>query len=168
MGKARRKKSCRSSLTNNDRQPIDIRPQKAVMKIKKQGKQKSGEWRLLPSKSTHRLSLPLKQTFIGERIEYLMSENNQEISEFCLNIGISRSSMHRYIKGSHLPSEKALRKIIDGLYVSVADFCYEPDDFEKWKSAFENSSDNNDIFKFKDKMLEQLRINNFTYTHNGL
>ena len=61
-----------------------------------------------------------------------------------------------------------MRKIIDGLYVSVADFCYEPDDFEKWKSAFENSSDNNDIFKFKDKMLEQLRINNFTYTHNGL
>ena len=109
-----------------------------------------------------------KTNFIGERIEYLMSENNQEISEFCLNIGISRSSMHRYIKGSHLPSEKALKKIIDGLYVSVADFCYEPDDFEKWKSAFENSSDSNDIFKFKDKMLEQLRINNFTYTHNGL
>lgn len=49
--------------TNNDRQPIDIRPQKAVMKIKKQGKQKSGEWRLLPSKSTHRLSLPLKQLY---------------------------------------------------------------------------------------------------------
>ena len=106
--------------------------------------------------------------FIGERIEYLMSKNNQEIAEISLNIGMSRSSLHRYIKGTHLPSEKALRKIIDGLYVSVSDFCYEPDDFEKWKSAFESSTEINDIFKFKEKILEQLRINNFTYKNNGL
>ena len=107
-------------------------------------------------------------SFIGERIEFLMGKNNQEIAEFCRNIGMSRSSLHRYIKGSHLPSEKSLRKIIEGLYVSIADFCYEPNDFEKWKSAFETSSDINDIFKFRDEILAQLRINNFTYQNNGI
>lgn len=107
-------------------------------------------------------------SFIGERIEFLMVQNNQEIAEFCRNIGMSRSSLHRYIKGSHLPSEKSLRKIIEGLYVSVADFCYEPEDFGKWKSAFEKTDKTNDIFAFKDKLLEQLRINNFTYQNNGL
>lgn len=107
-------------------------------------------------------------SFIGDRIEFLMGRNNQEIAEFCRNIGMSRSSLHRYIKGSHLPSEKSLRKIIEGLYVSVADFCYEPEDFDKWKSAFEKSAESNDIFLFKEKMLEQLRINNFTYKNNGI
>lgn len=108
------------------------------------------------------------ESFIGERIDFLMGKNNQEIAEFCRNIGMSRSSLHRYIKGSHLPSEKSLRKIIEGLYVSVADFCYEPENFEKWKSAFEQSSDNNDFFKFKENILKQLRINNFTYQNNGI
>lgn len=106
--------------------------------------------------------------FIGERIEFLMDKNNQEITELGLNIGISRSSMHRYIKGTHIPSERLFKKIIEGLYVSVADFCYEPDNFEKWKSAFEQTAENNDIFKFKEKMLEQLRINSFTYKNNGI
>ena len=76
--------------------------------------------------------------------------------------------MHRYIKGTHIPSERLFKKIIEGLYVSVADFCYEPDNFEKWKSAFEQTAENNDIFKFKEKMLEQLRINSFTYKNNGI
>ena len=106
-------------------------------------------------------------SFIGERIVFLMGQNNQEIAEFCRNIGMSRSSLHRYIKGSFLPSEKSLRKIIEGLYVSVADFCYAPDDFEKWKSAFEKSYEVNDIFNFKERLLKKLRINDFTYQANG-
>lgn len=107
-------------------------------------------------------------SFIGERIEFLLDKNNQEITEFCRNIGMSRSSIHRYIKGTHLPSEKSLRKIIDGLFVSVADFCYAPDNFEKWKTAFVKTADNNDIFDFKEKILKELRLNNFTYMNNGL
>lgn len=106
-------------------------------------------------------------SFIGERIVFLMGQNNQEIAEFCRNIGMSRSSLHRYIKGSFLPSEKSLRKIIEGLYVSVADFCYAPDDFEKWKSAFGKSYEVNDIFNFKERLLKKLRINDFTYQTNG-
>ena len=106
-------------------------------------------------------------SFIGERIVFLMEQNKQEIAEFCRNIGMSRSSLHRYIKGSFLPSEKSLRKIIEGLYVSVADFCYAPDDFEKWKSAFGESYEVNDIFDFKEELLSKLRINDFTYQANG-
>ena len=108
------------------------------------------------------------ESFIGERIEFLMKKNNQEIAEFCRNVGMSRSSLHRYIKGSHLPSEKSLRKIIEGLYVSVADFCYEPNSFEEWKKAFEKTSGKNDIFKFRDSILRELRINSFTYQNNGV
>ena len=52
--------------------------------------------------------------------------------------------------------------------VFIADFCYEPDDFEKWKSAFEKSDKGNDIFAFKKKLLEQIRINSFTYQNNGI
>ena len=70
-GKSKAKKILPFFSTNNDRQPIDIRPQKAVMKIKKQGKQKSREWRFLPSKSTHRLSLPLKQTLSENELNIL-------------------------------------------------------------------------------------------------
>lgn len=108
------------------------------------------------------------ESYIGERIAFLMKKNNQEVAEFCRNIGMSRSSLHRYIKGSFLPSEKSLRKIIEGLFVSVADFCYEPNDFEKWKSAFGKANEVNDIFKFKEELLSKLRINNFTYQANGI
>lgn len=119
------------------------------------------------AKANHKEISYSGDSFIGERIVFLMEQNKQEIAEFCRNIGMSRSSLHRYIKGSFLPTEKSLRKIIEGLYVSVADFCYEPDNFEKWKSAFGKSSEINDIFKFREDLFKNIRINNFTYQANG-
>ena len=34
---------------------------------------------------------------------------------------------------------KTLRKIISAFSLSVADFCYEPTDFDKWKASFDVS-----------------------------
>lgn len=103
-----------------------------------------------------------KHNYIGERINFLLKVNNQEIADFCRNVEISRSSLHRYIKGTHVPSEKLLEKIIDALFVDVASFSFRPDDFEEWKSSFRHYI-GEDIFEFKSKILEQFQANHFTY-----
>lgn len=107
-----------------------------------------------------------KHNYLGERIIFLMDINNQEVADFCRNIDISRSSLHRYIKGTHVPSEKLLEKIISALFVDIVDFSFEPDNFEKWKASFKRFQ-GEDVFSFKKKILEQLQTNHFTYTaHN--
>ena len=104
-----------------------------------------------------------EHNYIGERIVFLMNINNQEVADFCRNIDISRSSLHRYIKGTHVPSEKLLEKIVAALFVDVADFSYEPDNFEEWKDSFKRYQ-GEDVFGFKKKILEQFQTNHFTYT----
>lgn len=105
--------------------------------------------------------------YIGERIEFCLKQNNQEIAEFSRNVNISRSSLHRYINGTHLPSKKNLLKILDGLFITPTDFSYLPDNFEEWKKLFEPEEDGVDIFTIVNDILYRLRTNKFTYVYNG-
>lgn len=109
-------------------------------------------------------------SYIGERISYLMKLNDQEVTEFSKNVGISRSSMHRYIKGSHLPSEKTLRKIIGCLFVDVPSFCYAPHSIDEWTKSFvaKHDEDDIDIFAYRHNILAHLSNNRFTYKNNGV
>lgn len=104
--------------------------------------------------------------YIGERIQFCLEQNNQEIAEFSRNVDISRSSLHRYINGTHLPSKKNLLKIIDGLFITPTDFSYLPDDFEEWKKLFDPEQDGEDIFAVCDYILRALKTNKFTYMYN--
>lgn len=111
----------------------------------------------------HAFEFTPEHNYIGERIVFLMNKNNQEVADFCRNLNISRSSLHRYIKGTHVPSEKLLQKIVAALFVDVADFAFEPDNFEEWKNSFKRHQ-GEDIFEFKNKILGQFQTNHFTYT----
>ena len=105
---------------------------------------------------------------IGERLEYLFAAKKIERIHFARQIGVSRSTLFRYCTGYSTPSEKKLLMIIDALDMSVADFCYEPQDTPKWKSHLEKKViKKNDIFELKDVLLEQLSSNSFTYQYNG-
>ncbi|MBO5089581.1 MAG: helix-turn-helix transcriptional regulator [Clostridia bacterium] len=106
-----------------------------------------------------------EHNYIGERIVFLMNINNQEVADFCRNIDISRSSLHRYIKGTHVPSEKLLEKIIAALFVDVADFSSEPDNFEEWKDSFKRYQ-GEDIFEFKKENSRTIPNKSF-YLHSS-
>ena len=56
-----------------------------------------------------------------------------------------------------------LRKLIDGLLVTVADFCYEPDDFELWKSCFVPSDNGVNIFSYRANILQEMQKNVYYY-----
>lgn len=105
---------------------------------------------------------------IGERLEYLFAAKKIERIHFARQIGVSRSTLFRYFTGDSTPSEKKLLTIIDALDMSVADFCYEPKDTEKWKSYLvKKVIKKNDIFELRDDLLKQLSNNSFTYQYNG-
>ena len=117
--------------------------------------------------STPSTPVTVSANYIGERIQFCLEQNNQEIAEFSRNVDISRSSLHRYINGTHLPSKKNLLKIIDGLFITPTDFSYLPDDFEEWKKLFDPEQDGEDIFAVSDYILRKLKTNKFTYEYNG-
>ena len=110
----------------------------------------------------------INQNLIGKRIEFLVNANKLEIAEFCRSAEISRCSYYRFTNGTNCPSVKTLRKIISAFSLSVADFCYEPTDFDKWKASFDVSKSENDIFKFRDDVLVKLAKSNFTYRKNDV
>lgn len=107
------------------------------------------------------------KNYIGERIKYLREINKQSMVDLYLSADISKSTLHRCELGLNIPNEKNLRKIIAGLFVDVAVFCYSPDDFETWKSTFEYISPGEDIFAFKERIMGALETGNFTYVSNG-
>lgn len=106
---------------------------------------------------------------IGERIKFLMKHNFIEVSEFCRNAGISRSTLYRCISEDYCPTVKILRKIITALYVSEDIFCCFPTDFKKWKSTIiTTEQEKYDIFEFKEKLLnDYFATNRFTYNVNS-
>lgn len=113
------------------------------------------------------IPVTVSANYIGERIQFCLEQNNQEIAEFSRNVDISRSSLHRYINGTHLPSKKNLLKIIDGLFITPTDFSYLPDDFDEWQKLFDPEQDGEDIFAVSNYFLHTLKTNKFTYEYNG-
>ncbi len=105
---------------------------------------------------------------ISERLKHLFAAKGIEVAPFAREVGMGRTTIHRYINGQSVPSEKKLLRIIDALSMSVADFCYSPHDFEEWKAALEDSTaKENDIYKWRDRIISELSTNDFTVQHHG-
>ena len=104
---------------------------------------------------------------VANRLRYLLDEKDIEVATFAREVGMGRSTIHRYLKGEPV-SEKKLLRIIDALSMSVADFCYSPQDIDEWKASLvESVSEQNDIYAWRDNLLEQLSTNDFTYQRYG-
>ena len=105
---------------------------------------------------------------VGKRLEYLFQKKNIEKAAFARQIGIGRTTLHRYLSGSAVPNEGKLRRIIEALEMDIGDFCYEPKNTAKWTESLEESArKRNDIFELKNELFEKLAKNNFTYTYKG-
>ena len=105
---------------------------------------------------------------VSERLKHLFNEKGIEVASFAREVGMGRTTIHRYLKGEPVSSEKKLLRIIDALSMTVADFCYSPHDIEEWKASLEDSiAEKNDIFMWRDQLIEQLSTNDFTYQHHG-
>ena len=105
---------------------------------------------------------------VSERLAHILKEKKIEVATFAREVGMGRTTIHRYLKGDPISSEKKLLRIIDALSMSVADFCYSPYDIEEWKASLEDSEyEKNDIFVWRDKLIEELSTNDFTYQRYG-
>ena len=115
-----------------------------------------------------RMGVPVPRNYIGERIQYLLEQEGADIASFCLYAGISRSTMHRYLKGTHLPSKKNLLSIIQCLGITAEEFARHPDDFELWKKSLLSDKEQLDFFKMCDMFRSQFEKYSITYTtHDG-
>ena len=95
---------------------------------------------------------------VANRLRYLLDEKDIEVATFAREVGMGRSTIHRYLKGEPI-SEKKLLRIIDALSMSVADFCYSPQDIDEWKTSLvESVSEQNDIYAWRDNLLEHLHL----------
>ncbi len=105
---------------------------------------------------------------ISERISYILDKKHIDKTTFARQLGVGRTTMHRYTHGEVRFSKKKLLLIIDELYMDVADFCYEPTDIEKWKAALEEvAGKQHDIYFMMNRVLGEMERNDFTYIHNG-
>lgn len=105
---------------------------------------------------------------IENRLSYLFKKKGIEQKEFARQIGLSRTTLYRYLEGKTAPNKKKLLLIIDALDMEVADFCYEPRDFDKWKASLEaDAVRRHDVFQMRDRLLSEISQNNFTYQYNG-
>lgn len=111
-----------------------------------------------------RRATPLPRNYIGERIQHLLELNGLDITSFCQSMNLSRSTLHRYLKGTHLPSKKTLHIIIEGLWLTPEEFASHLDDFEVWKWSLDSGRMKTDIFAMCENLREELNEYDFTYT----
>lgn len=110
-----------------------------------------------------RTVVPVERNYIGERIQYLLELQGADIASFCRFAGISRSTMHRYLKGTHLPSKKNLLNIIFSLGMSAESFARYPENFEQWKQSLTSRRESKNIFDMCDDFRRQLDRYDITY-----
>ena len=123
-------------------------------------------WEALGEENLQILLRDRKQ--IGQRLTYLLEKKGIDKTTFARQLGVGRTTIHRYTFGEIRFSKKKLLQIIDELFMDVADFCYEPADFEKWKAALEDvSSRQHDVYMLMNRVLGEMERNDFTYIHNG-
>lgn len=111
-----------------------------------------------------RRATPLPRNYIGERIQYLLELNGLDITSFCQSMNLSRSTLHRYLKGTYLPSKKTLQIIIEGLWLTPEKFASHLDNFEVWKWSLDSGRMKTDIFAMCENLREELNEYDFTYT----
>lgn len=100
----------------------------------------------------------------GKKVAFLLKRNNEDVANFCRQMGISRSSMHRYIKGTHLPSDRTMTKIIDGLRVTPEQFQSIPGQYEEWETAISAYGEPTDFFELCQSILNELHSRDLCYT----
>lgn len=107
--------------------------------------------------------VPVERNYIGERIQYLLELHGADIASFCRYVGISRSTMHRYLKGTHLPSKKNLLNIICSLGMSAESFTRYPENFEQWKMSLTSCRESKNFFDMCDDFRLDLNKYDLTY-----
>lgn len=105
---------------------------------------------------------------IGKRLAYLFEKKGIEQKDFARQVGISRTTLYRYLSEKTAPTKKKLLIIIEALDMEVEDFCFEPNDFPKWVQSLEaDAVRRHDIFQLRERLMGELSQNNFTYQYNG-
>lgn len=117
------------------------------------------------------LDILLNAGGIEKRLAYLFKVKKIEKASFAKQVGMGRTTIQRYTSnkdGGFKSTKKRLLKILDALSISVADFAFEPNDFEKWKASFDVPNFSGyDILSLRDNVLGAFENNNLVYRHNG-
>lgn len=105
--------------------------------------------------------------YIGERIAYLREMSGMQPSEVYGTAGVAKTTLFRIEKGENIPSQKVILKILFALSTTLADFSCYPDKFEEWKEAITETPGSENIYKFRDEVLNKLENSNFSYKVGG-
>lgn len=104
---------------------------------------------------------------IGKRIQHLREKQNMKAKEFYATARIAKTTLYRLEQGTHIPSDKIFSRVLEALSISLADFSCFPENFKEWTEALEESKDEIDIFKFRDKVLSEIKNGHFVWIVSG-
>ena len=110
---------------------------------------------------------------IEERLAFLFKMKKIEKASFAKQVGMGRTTIQRYTSttckdGGFKSTKKRLLKILDALSISVADFAFEPTDYNRWVASFDTPNFSGyDILGLRDQVLGAFENNNLVYRHNG-
>ena len=117
------------------------------------------------------LDILLNAGGIEKRLAYLFKMKKIEKASFAKQVGMGRTTIQRYTSskdGGFKSTKKRLIKILDALSISVADFAFEPTDYNKWAASFDTPNFTGyDILSLRDHVLGAFENNNLVYRHNG-
>ena len=117
------------------------------------------------------LDILLNEGGIEKRLAYLFKTKKIEKASFAKQVGMGRTTIQRYTSnkdGGFKSTKKRLLKILDALSISVADFAFEPTDYNKWVASFDTPNFSGyDILNLRDQVLNAFENNNLVYRHNG-
>lgn len=105
--------------------------------------------------------------YIGERIAYLRELSGMQPSEVYSTAGVAKTTLFRIERGENVPSQKVILKILFALSITLADFSCFPESFEEWKKAITETAGSENIYKFRDEVLNKLENSNFSYKVGG-
>lgn len=118
------------------------------------------------------LDILLNAGGIEKRLAYLFKVKKIEKASFAKQVGMGRTTIQRYTSkkdGGFKSTKKRVLKILDALSISVADFAFEPTDYDKWEASFDTPNLNGyNILNLRDEVLNAFEKNNFVYRHNGV
>ena len=112
---------------------------------------------------------------VAKRLAHLFKIHKIEKTSFARQVGMGRSTLHRYLSedvtdGHKKPvKKKTLLAILAAIPISVADFAYAPSNYAKWEASLNTPTiDGRDILDLRDEVLGAFERNNFIYKHNGV
>ena len=123
------------------------------------------------------LDILMEKGGIERRLQYIFQTKKIEKAAFARQVGMGRTTIQRYTSTKKRTidndvgfksTKKRLLRILDELQISVADFAFEPTDYDKWEAAFNNPTiEGYNILSLRDEVLSAFESNNFVYKHNG-